>query len=172
VSSDAKTIRVLAADDHALLLQGIASLVNAEPDMALVAQAGTGRDGNGAAVVRPNLDDRVPGNQSRPDEKLPADPPEKFPCKNLPCLVQRQMRASSRAKAINVVVDVASRKARGDPVPILFQVKLCAEGEAATSVVCDEAGSAYHGGWGNLILRAKRKNVPQHRHYARSDSWA
>jgi DNA-binding NarL/FixJ family response regulator len=44
VSSDAKTIRVLAADDHALLLQGIASLVNAEPDMALVAQAGTGRE--------------------------------------------------------------------------------------------------------------------------------
>ena len=44
MSSDAKTIRVLAADDHALLLQGIASLVNAEPDMALVAQAGTGRE--------------------------------------------------------------------------------------------------------------------------------
>jgi DNA-binding NarL/FixJ family response regulator len=44
VSSDAKTIRVLAADDHALLLQGIASLVNAEPDMALVAQARTGRE--------------------------------------------------------------------------------------------------------------------------------
>jgi DNA-binding NarL/FixJ family response regulator len=44
VSSDTKTIRVLAADDHALLLQGIASLVNAEPDMALVAQAGTGRE--------------------------------------------------------------------------------------------------------------------------------
>ena len=44
MSSDTKTIRVLAADDHALLLQGIASLVNAEPDMALVAQAGTGRE--------------------------------------------------------------------------------------------------------------------------------
>ena len=39
-----KTIRVLAADDHALLRQGIASLVNAEPDMELVAQAGTGRE--------------------------------------------------------------------------------------------------------------------------------
>src|SRR5580700_5213223 len=44
VSSDIKTIRVLAADDHALLRQGIASLVNAEPDMALVAQAATGRE--------------------------------------------------------------------------------------------------------------------------------
>jgi len=43
-SKDNKTIRVLAADDHALLLQGIASLVNAEPDMALVARARTGRE--------------------------------------------------------------------------------------------------------------------------------
>jgi DNA-binding NarL/FixJ family response regulator len=44
VNTDIKTIRVLAADDHALLRQGIASLVNAEPDMALVAQARTGRE--------------------------------------------------------------------------------------------------------------------------------
>jgi DNA-binding NarL/FixJ family response regulator len=38
------TIRVLVADDHAVLRRGIASLVDAEPDMALVAQAGTGRE--------------------------------------------------------------------------------------------------------------------------------
>lgn len=44
VSCDAKTIRVLAADDHALLREGIASLVNAEPDMELVANASTGRE--------------------------------------------------------------------------------------------------------------------------------
>jgi DNA-binding NarL/FixJ family response regulator len=44
VSSDAKPIRILAADDHALLRRGIASLVNAEPDMELVAQASTGRE--------------------------------------------------------------------------------------------------------------------------------
>ena len=44
VSSDTQTIRVLVADDHALLRQGVASLVNAEPDMALVAQARTGRE--------------------------------------------------------------------------------------------------------------------------------
>ncbi len=43
MSSDAKTIRVLAADDHALLREGIASLVNDEPDMELVAHASTGR---------------------------------------------------------------------------------------------------------------------------------
>jgi DNA-binding NarL/FixJ family response regulator len=44
VSSDTKTIRVLAADDHAIVRQGIASLVNAEPDLELVAQASTGRE--------------------------------------------------------------------------------------------------------------------------------
>src|SRR5271165_5858403 len=37
-------IRILAADDHALLLHGIAALVDAEPDMKLVAQASTGRE--------------------------------------------------------------------------------------------------------------------------------
>ena len=44
MSGDAKPIRILAADDHALLRHGIASLVNAEPDMELVAQASTGRE--------------------------------------------------------------------------------------------------------------------------------
>jgi DNA-binding NarL/FixJ family response regulator len=44
VTSDTKTIRVLAADDHPLLRQGIASLINAELDMELVAQASTGRE--------------------------------------------------------------------------------------------------------------------------------
>ena len=44
MSRDAKPIRILAADDHPLLRHGIASLVNAEPDMELVAQASTGRE--------------------------------------------------------------------------------------------------------------------------------
>ena len=44
MSRDAKLIRILAADDHPLLRHGIASLVNAEPDMELVAQASTGRE--------------------------------------------------------------------------------------------------------------------------------
>ena len=44
MSGDAKPIRILAADDHPLLRHGIASLVNAEPDMELVAQASTGRE--------------------------------------------------------------------------------------------------------------------------------
>jgi DNA-binding NarL/FixJ family response regulator len=44
MSNDTETIRVLTVDDHGLLRQGIASLVNAEPDMELIAQAATGRE--------------------------------------------------------------------------------------------------------------------------------
>jgi len=44
VSNETAAIRVLAADDHALLRHGIASLVNAQRDMELVAQAATGRE--------------------------------------------------------------------------------------------------------------------------------
>src|SRR6202046_912905 len=40
--SDSGLIRVLAADDHALLRSGIAGLVNAEPDMKMIAEAATG----------------------------------------------------------------------------------------------------------------------------------
>ena len=44
MSSGAKPILVLAADDHPLLRKGIAALVNAESDMKLVAEAATGAD--------------------------------------------------------------------------------------------------------------------------------
>ena len=44
MNTEPKTIRILTADDHALLRQGIASLVEIEPDMELVAQAATGRE--------------------------------------------------------------------------------------------------------------------------------
>ena len=40
--SDSIRIRVLTADDHPLLQEGIAGLINMEPDMELVAQAATG----------------------------------------------------------------------------------------------------------------------------------
>jgi DNA-binding NarL/FixJ family response regulator len=40
--SDSGLIRILAVDDHALLRNGIAGLVNAEPDMKMVAEAATG----------------------------------------------------------------------------------------------------------------------------------
>jgi len=39
-----RQIRVLAVDDHALLREGIATLVNAEADMRLVAEASNGQD--------------------------------------------------------------------------------------------------------------------------------
>jgi DNA-binding NarL/FixJ family response regulator len=42
--SDAATIRILTVDDHALLRKGIAALIDAEPDMELVAEAADGRE--------------------------------------------------------------------------------------------------------------------------------
>jgi DNA-binding NarL/FixJ family response regulator len=45
MNAETKTIRILTVDDHALLRAGIASLVEFEPDMELVAQASTGREG-------------------------------------------------------------------------------------------------------------------------------
>ena len=44
MNAKTKAIRILTADDHALLRQGIASLIDIEPDMELVAQAATGRE--------------------------------------------------------------------------------------------------------------------------------
>jgi DNA-binding NarL/FixJ family response regulator len=38
--SNSGLIRILAADDHALLRNGIAGLVNDEPDMKMDAEAG------------------------------------------------------------------------------------------------------------------------------------
>jgi DNA-binding NarL/FixJ family response regulator len=45
MSNVAKTIRVLAVDDHALLRKGLAAVIAAEPDMQLVAEASNGEDG-------------------------------------------------------------------------------------------------------------------------------
>jgi hypothetical protein len=42
MSLDHNPIRILTVDDHALLREGIAALVNAEPDMKLVAEASSG----------------------------------------------------------------------------------------------------------------------------------
>ena len=44
MSIESKLIRVLAVDDHPLLREGIATLVNAEPDMKLVAEASNGKE--------------------------------------------------------------------------------------------------------------------------------
>jgi len=41
---DAAVIRILTVDDHALLRKGIAALIDAEPDMELVAEAANGRE--------------------------------------------------------------------------------------------------------------------------------
>jgi two-component system, NarL family, response regulator len=44
MSSVPKLIRILTVDDHPLLRKGIAALVNAEPDMKLVAEASNGQE--------------------------------------------------------------------------------------------------------------------------------
>ncbi|MBV9299880.1 MAG: response regulator transcription factor [Verrucomicrobia bacterium] len=44
MNSDPKLIRILTVDDHPLLREGIAALVNAEPDMKLIAEAVNGEE--------------------------------------------------------------------------------------------------------------------------------
>jgi DNA-binding NarL/FixJ family response regulator len=45
MSEERPRIRVLTVDDHPLLREGITALINSQPDMVLVGQASTGRDG-------------------------------------------------------------------------------------------------------------------------------
>ena len=42
--TDQPPIRVLSADDHALLREGIAAVINGQPDMTMIAQASSGRE--------------------------------------------------------------------------------------------------------------------------------
>jgi DNA-binding NarL/FixJ family response regulator len=44
MNTDPRLIRILTVDDHALLREGIAALVNGEPDMKLVAEASDGKE--------------------------------------------------------------------------------------------------------------------------------
>src|SRR3954462_12286634 len=58
-------IRILIADDHAILREGLAVLINAQPDMEVVGQASNGADAVQLATERPTdvavLDVSMPG---------------------------------------------------------------------------------------------------------------
>jgi DNA-binding NarL/FixJ family response regulator len=53
--SDQSRIRVLSVDDHPLMREGIAAIVNSQPDMTIVAQAATGSEA--AEMYRLHLPD-------------------------------------------------------------------------------------------------------------------
>ena len=44
MSADPSTIRIMTVDDHPLLRQGIATIINSEQDMELVAEASDGEE--------------------------------------------------------------------------------------------------------------------------------
>jgi DNA-binding NarL/FixJ family response regulator len=54
--SDQNRIRVFSVDDHPLLREGIAAIINNQPDMVLIEQAATGRESiEGYRKLRPDV---------------------------------------------------------------------------------------------------------------------
>ena len=61
-------LRILVADDHAILRDGLAMLINGQPDMAVVAEAGNGREA--VALAKSSEADRVLGLELGADDYI------------------------------------------------------------------------------------------------------
>lgn len=78
---EARLIRILAVDDHPLLRKGISALVNAEPDMKLIAEASNGQEAIEAfRSCRPDvtlMDLQMPGlNGTEAIDRIRSEFPE------------------------------------------------------------------------------------------------
>jgi DNA-binding NarL/FixJ family response regulator len=73
------SIRVFLIDDHTVLRQAVRVMLEAEPDLAVVGEAGDGAEGvAGVAAARPDvaiLDLKLPGVPARRDPDLLAASP-------------------------------------------------------------------------------------------------
>ena len=74
-------LRILLADDHAVVREGLKSLVNAQPDMEVVGEAADGRPpASGPLELRPDvvvMDVSMPGmNGAKATEQFKPDWPE------------------------------------------------------------------------------------------------
>jgi len=111
-----------------------------------------GRDRETCFVGGPYGENRISGEQSRTNKKVPADVAEALDKENLAGLIERQLCAFGAAAAVDIVVEVPAHACGRDAIAVFFQVDLRRDGESAATVVGDQSGGGDHGGRRNFIL--------------------